>query len=82
MREVAIDGHEKVSAKCVGRPTKEGAKKQRQNGWFMAMDPCCGMVLSVADMEGPENNVVAKKALGKVVTKATNLRFMTKYLSA
>ena len=82
VREVVIDGHEKVSvsAKCqgpppahVGRPRKEGAKKQRQNGWFMAMDPCSGLVLSVDDMEEPENNAVAKKVLGKVMAKATNL---------
>ncbi|CAE7455345.1 unnamed protein product, partial [Symbiodinium sp. CCMP2456] len=78
--EVVIDGHEKVSAKCqgpppvhVGRPRKDGANKQRHNGWFMAVDPHSGMVMSVADMEEPENNVVAKNVLRKVVTKAVNL---------
>ena len=80
VKEVVIDGHEKVSAKCqgpppvhVGRPRKDGANKQRHNGWFMAMDPRSGMVMSVADMEEPENNVVAKNVLQKVVTKAVNL---------
>ena len=37
------------------------------------MGPCSGLVLSVDDMEEPENNAVAKKVLGKVMAKATNL---------
>ena len=55
------------------RRSANGANKQRHNGWFMAMDPRSGMVMSVADMEEPENNVVAKNVLRKVVTKAVNL---------
>ncbi|CAE7546453.1 unnamed protein product, partial [Symbiodinium microadriaticum] len=83
VKEVVLDGHEKVSAKCqgpppahMGRPRKNGANKQRHNGWFMAMDPRSGMVMSVADMEEPENNVVAKNVLRKVVTKAVNLNYV------
>ncbi|CAE7307333.1 unnamed protein product [Symbiodinium sp. CCMP2592] len=80
VHEVVIDGHEKVAPKRsgpspahAGRPRKDGSTKQRENGWFMAIDPSSGTVLSVSDMSEPENSAVAKNVLGKVLTKATNL---------
>ena len=78
--EVVMDGHEKVAAKCpgippsrAGRPRKDGQNPQRQNGWFMAIDPRSGLILSVTNMQEPENNEVAKAVLNKVVARASNL---------
>ncbi|CAE7791620.1 unnamed protein product [Symbiodinium sp. CCMP2592] len=78
--EVVMDGHEKVAAKCpgiplarAGRPRKDGQTPQRQNGWFMAIDPGSGLILSVTNMLEPENNEVAKAVLNKVISRASNL---------
>ena len=74
--EVVMDGHEKVSGtppSHVGRPRKDGHTRQRQNGWFMAIDPATGLVLSVANMAEPENNQIAKSVLNHVISRASNL---------
>ena len=75
-----MDGHEKVAAMCpgvpparAGRPRKDGQTPQRQNGWFMAIDPKSGLILSVTNMPEPENNEVAKAVLNNVVSCASNL---------
>ncbi|CAE7285952.1 unnamed protein product, partial [Symbiodinium sp. KB8] len=70
--EVVMDGHEKVSGtppSHVGRPRKDGHTRQRQNGWFMAIDPATGLVLSVANMAEPENNQIAKSVLNHVISR-------------
>lgn len=60
---VAMDGHEKTSARCLGtppahagRPRKDASQKSRYNGWFMLMDTCSGIILGVVEMKEPENN--------------------------
>ena len=69
-----MDGHEKVSCKCsghrakhAGRKRKDGTIKKRMNGWFMAIDPRTGIVLSVREMQAPENNQIAVDVLKDVV---------------
>ena len=67
-------GHQKVAAKCAGtppspprKPSKDGKTPMRQNGWFMAVDPSTGLVLSVSAMRDRENNQIATDVLLEVV---------------
>ena len=78
VKEVVIDGHEKVAAKChnappahAGRPRKNKQTKHRQNGWFMAVDPASGLVLAVTNMKDPETVPVAKQVLKQVLNRGT-----------
>ena len=78
IHEVAMDGHEKVTAKCHGAPPghgwvcNDGKEKRRQNGRFMAMDPSSGLVLAVTNMKDPENNAVARQLLHQVMESGHN----------
>ena len=80
VKEVVMDGREKVAAKCpgntparVGRPRKDGRIRQHENGWFMAIDPATGLVMSATNMASPENNDIAKQVLQNIVERAPNL---------
>ena len=80
VREIVMDGHQKVAAKCTGtppahagRPRKDGKTPQRQNGWFMAVDPSTGLVLSVSPMQDPENNEIATNVLLDLVSRGSQI---------
>ncbi|CAE6915818.1 unnamed protein product [Symbiodinium sp. CCMP2592] len=80
VKEVVMDGHQKVAAKCsgtppahAGRPRKDGKTPLRQNGWFMAVDPSTGLVLSVSAMQDPENNETATNVLLDVVSRGSEI---------
>lgn len=73
MKDIVIDGHEKVSSKCAhsppkraGRPKSNGIKKRRNNGWFMAVHPGTGLILGLREMIDPENNNIAVDVLNDV----------------
>ena len=54
VKEIAVDGHEKIATKCYheapargGRPRKDGHVKLFYNGWFMATHPGTGVILGL-----------------------------------
>ena len=66
VKEIAVDGHEKIATKCYheapargGRPRKDGHVKLFYNGWFMATHPGTGVILGLFEMKDPENSDVA-----------------------
>ncbi|CAE7371257.1 unnamed protein product, partial [Symbiodinium necroappetens] len=70
IKEIVMDGHEKISTKCsttppshAGRPRKDAHAKQRYNGWFMSMDPKSGLILAVREMMNPEDQKVMLEVL-------------------
>jgi hypothetical protein len=77
----AMDGHEKVTVRAcgttlqpikrAGRPrTKKTARTGKRPytcGWFMISNPADGTVLSVEEQKTPENNLVKKKCISKVI---------------
>ena len=78
IQEVVIDGNEKIATKCstlapahAGRPRKDGKVKQRNNGWFMAVDPSTGLIIE--EMLGPENHKVAFAAVKNAIKLAPKL---------
>ncbi|CAL1143025.1 unnamed protein product [Cladocopium goreaui] len=71
VKEIAVDGHEKIATKCYheapargGRPRKDGHVKLFYNGWFMATHPGTGVILGLFEMKDPENSDVAAHQLG------------------
>ena len=67
-----MDMRKSQASAVVSRPSMLGANarrtKKRMNGWFMAIDPRTGMVLSVREMQTPENNQIAIDVLKDVVS--------------
>ena len=66
VKEIAVDGHEKIATKCYheapargGRPRKDGHVKLFYNGWFMTTHPGTGVILGLFEMKDPENSDVA-----------------------
>eukprot|EP00438_Fugacium_kawagutii_P035157 Skav230711 [mRNA] locus=scaffold715:115456:117376:+ [translate_table: standard] len=58
VREIAVNGHEKITTKCChdvpargGRLRKDGHIKLSYNGWLMATDPSTGVILGLLDMK-------------------------------
>ena len=56
-----------------GRLRKDGKTPLRQNGWFMVIDPCTGLVLSVSAMQDPENNQIATDVLQEIVSRGPHI---------
>lgn len=67
VKEIAMDGHEKIATRCHdapsrgGRPRKDSQTKMTNNGWFMITDPRSGFIIGIREMKNPEN---ADLALG------------------
>ena len=81
VKEVAIDGHEKVAAICptasgkrIGRPRKlkRKHKTNRTNGWLMATDPRSHRISGVSLMKEPENNASKIKLLKATLPRHPN----------
>jgi hypothetical protein len=77
VKEIVVDGHEKVSVKCSGqgprkwagrhRTNKPKLVRSRNNGWFMAVDPKSKRILSVREQVEPENNEIVMSSLKSVL---------------
>lgn len=80
VKEVCIDGHEKVMPRCsgppprrAGRPRSSGRAKPYDVGWFMATHPSTRRVLAMTPLTSPENNQVAIDTVEKLTKVYPNL---------
>ena len=73
VKEIAMDGNQKVMFRCstvvarAGKPKKDGSSKKFVSGWFMAVSPRDSRVLAAEAMIHPENNEIKLATLLKVI---------------
>lgn len=73
VREIAMDGHEKVLMRCEhapkrgGRPRSVGQPLKFTNGWFMLVNPKDSRILGVTPQLNPENNATKLAILRRTI---------------
>ena len=67
-------GKDNAPKKRAGRPPQnKESPKPYNNGWFVICDPKSGKIVSVEEMQEPENNEVKLDCLQKVIHKYKNV---------
>lgn len=73
IRELAMDGHEKVMMRCAaarlraGRPRKDGVQIKFNNGWFMIVSAKDSRVVGLVPQVEPENNRTKLSLLSRIM---------------
>jgi len=82
VKEVAMDGHEKVKMRCtgatrrVGRPRKNERQMNYTNGWFMVVNPADSKILGVLPQRQPENNALKLQILKRIMPHYPNCNLL------